>query len=97
MLTQEVPQSQSFLIPLNRRKTKAGIYLKLKIPTALKNLHPKVIKGHVKALRRNQVKSTQRKTITSFMMLRDQKFHNKTKISIDSNEQREVYSKIRMP
>ena len=44
MLILEAPQSHSFLIPLNRIKTKAGIFSIKKIPTALKNLCQKGIK-----------------------------------------------------
>lgn len=95
MLILEVPQSHSFLIPLNRRKTKVGIFSIKKIPTALKNLHPKLIRSHVKALQSKLVKFTQLRRIPSIMRVRHQKVHNKSKISIDSNGQREVYSKLK--
>ena len=97
MLILEAPQSHSFLIPLNRRKTKAGIFSIKKIPTALKNLHPKLIRSHAKDHQRKLVKFTRLRRIPSIMRSRHQKVPNKTKISIDSNGQREVYCKLKTP
>ena len=96
MPTQEVPQSHSYLIPQNRKKTKAGTFSIKKIPTALKNLHLKVTKSHEKAHQRKLAKFTRLTRIPSIMRHKHLKAHSKTKISKDSNGQKEVYNRLKM-